>query len=207
MERYSADQLACWMDGALIRRLNELTVDEVTLDTKVRIAAFRDGWHLESLKSASVCQIAEWKNRGLDLYAVDQRTRELHFALRKLSTYKLKTMKTSKDFVFGASFKVSVRAGDVYSLNRLLVQAQAQGVLTWEGAFKYIQDELEAIWRKALDEAGETDWTYEMCRQGLERVNDRLADETRRAFRRYGLICCGKAHLQSVSEPLYMQEY
>ncbi len=204
MERYSADQLACWMDGALIRRLNELTVDEVVPDTKMRIAAFRDGWHLEYLKSASVCPIREWKNRGLELYAVDQRIHELHYALRRLSTYKLETMKPSKDFVFGASFKVSVRAGDVYSLNRLLVQAQ--GVLTWEGAFKCVQDELESIWRHALEEEGKTDWTYETCLQGLEEVNDRLAGETGRVFRRYGLICCGKAHLQSVSEPLYMQE-
>lgn len=204
MERYSADQLACWMDGALIRRLNDLTVDEVMLDTKVRIAAFRDGWQLAYLKSSSVCQITELKKNKLDLYAVDQRPRELHFALRKLSTYKLKTL---KDFVFGASFKVSVRAGNVYSLNQLLAQAQAQGVLTWEGAFKYVQDDLEPMWRNALEEDRETDWTYETCRQGLERVNDRLAGETRRVFRRYGLICCGKAHLQSVSEPLYMYEY
>lgn len=206
MERYSADQFACWMDGALIRRLNELTADEVVPDTKMRIAAFRDGWHLESLKSASVCPIREWKNRGLDLYAVDQREHELHFALRRLSTYRLETMRPPRDYGFGASFKVRVRAGDVYSLNRLLVQTQARGVLTWEGAFQCVQDELESIWRSALREDGETDWTYETCRQGLEEVNDRLAGETGRAFRRYGLICCGKAHLQSVSEPLYMQE-
>jgi len=190
------------MDGCLIRELDGAVPDSIELDGSIRIAAFDREDVLRILDCTGTCAARENLHRGYRLYAMEQGTSLLHFALRSLLPCKYPTMEES--YWIGANGHVRIRAGNAGGMLRLL-RASNESKLTLEDAYCVVQEGFEQAWRQALAQlnAGR-EWTSDACLAGMKSLEKEMSAIARKLFGMHGMLVCGDLVIHDVSSPLYI---
>lgn len=204
MKKYGAEQMTGWMEGALIRRADELSGSEIELDGTVRIVVFDRKWHIDQLHCNGSALLDERLYEGGKIFAVDQRTVQLHFAVREIADY-VSNINGSRHR-FGANVMMQIRAGDMYSLRPLFESMKKdRDRLSAADVYCTLQETIEDAWRRAVKERQDGSiWAQDDCMHEMKALEPLLEAETKRLFREKGVHCPSGMNIKGVSEPLWI---